>query len=332
MSQPEESGLERDYCAGQLSLREMAEIYGISEGAIRKRAKKHGWVRSEKTGTQVRKNGTQKEKVRTSSEAPVTGNENSLRNDYGDDDESGLDPRKYGLNDMQWRFVNEYLIDLNRTAAYKRAGGKGEGNTAYVSASRMYRNAKVSRAISDALEARERRTQITQDAVLKMWWDIATADANQITEYRRLCCRHCWGFGFQYQWRDAVEYEEAAEKAKTAKKPAPRDNGGYGFDATLDPNPDCPRCNGAGEGRAHFHDTRDLKGAARRLFAGIKEGKFGIEVITRNQDDALKMVAQHLGMVKNKTELSGPDGGPVKTESVNMTAEEAAEAYRKLMG
>ncbi|MDP8617935.1 hypothetical protein QZQ41_25050, partial [Serratia marcescens] len=44
MSQPEESGLERDYCAGQLSLREMAKIYGISEAAIRKRAKKHGWV------------------------------------------------------------------------------------------------------------------------------------------------------------------------------------------------------------------------------------------------------------------------------------------------
>ncbi|EEP93634.1 hypothetical protein yaldo0001_17700 [Yersinia aldovae ATCC 35236] len=44
---------------------------------------------------------------------------------------------------MQARFVSEYLIDLNSTAAYKRSGGKGEGNTAYVNASRMYRNAKV---------------------------------------------------------------------------------------------------------------------------------------------------------------------------------------------
>ncbi|HFQ9379771.1 TPA: terminase small subunit [Serratia marcescens subsp. marcescens ATCC 13880] len=340
MSQPEESCLERDYCAGQLSLRDLAEIYGLSEGAIRKRAKKHGWVRKGKSGTQkgtqVRKSGTHNGKVRTSPKANIEAvapdNDINPYADYGDDDTPGLDPRKYGLNDMQWRFVNEYLIDLNRTAAYKRAGGKGEGNTAYVSASRMYRNAKVSRAINDALAARERRTQITQDEVLKLWWDIATADANQITEYRRLCCRHCWGFGFQYQWRDAVEYEEASEKAKTAKKPPPRDKGGYGFDSTLDPNPDCPRCNGAGEGRAHFHDTRDLKGAARRLFAGIKEGKFGIEVITRNQDDALKMVAQHLGMIKTKTELSGPDGGPVKTESVNMTTEEAAEFYRKMMG
>lgn len=69
MSNPEENGLERDYCAGQLSLRDLAEIYGISEGAIRKRAKKHGWLRAEKKGTQkgtqVRKSGTQKKEVRT---------------------------------------------------------------------------------------------------------------------------------------------------------------------------------------------------------------------------------------------------------------------------
>ncbi len=64
MSKPDESDLERDYCAGQLSLRDMEKIHGISEGAIRKRAKKNGWVRKEKSGTQkgtqVRKSGTQK--------------------------------------------------------------------------------------------------------------------------------------------------------------------------------------------------------------------------------------------------------------------------------
>ncbi|HDU4067751.1 TPA: hypothetical protein RFN18_002605 [Klebsiella aerogenes] len=69
MSKPEDSGLERDYCAGLLSLRDMAEIYGISEGAIRKRAKKNGWVRNKPEGTQkstqVRKTGTQKKEVRT---------------------------------------------------------------------------------------------------------------------------------------------------------------------------------------------------------------------------------------------------------------------------
>ncbi|MEY0006520.1 terminase small subunit [Providencia rettgeri] len=239
--------------------------------------------------------------------------------DNAHDDENTFNLRNYGLNDMQFRFVNEYLVDLNRTAAYKRAGGNGEGNTAYVGASRMYRNAKVNRAITDALADRERRTQITQDDVLKMWWDIATADVNELTEYRRLCCRHCWGFGFNYQWRDAVEYEDAVKKATAANKQPPKDVGGYGYDDTLDPNPDCPRCNGTGIGRAHFHDTRDLTGAARRLFAGVKEGKFGVEVITRNQDDALKMVAQHLGMVKNKTEITGADGGPIQSTGIDLS-------------
>lgn len=243
----------------------------------------------------------------------------SREHDSAHDDENTFDVRNYGLNDSQVKFVNEYLIDLNRAAAYKRAGYKGEGNTAYVNATRMLRNAKVSRAIADALAERERRTEITQDAVLKMWWDIATADVNELTEYRRLCCRHCWGFGFNYQWRDVIEFGDAVTEARAKKKKIPNDNGGYGYDNSLDPNPDCPRCNGFGIGRAHFHDTRDLTGSARRLFAGVKEGKFGVEVITRNQDDALKMVAQHLGMVKNKTEITGADGGPIQSTGIDLS-------------
>lgn len=161
-----------------------------------------------------------------------------------------------------------------------------------------------------------------------MWWEIATADANQLAELRHLCCRHCWGFGHQYQWRDAVEFEEARLNAVESKKREPLDNGGYGFDAQLDPNPDCPRCNGEGVSRSYFHDTRDLRGPARRLYAGIKEGKFGLEMITRNQDDALKMVAQHLGMLKNRTELTGANGGPIN--QVNYTPEDYAKAQSAL--
>lgn len=243
-----------------------------------------------------------------------------------------LDLRSYDLNDMQIKFVEEYLIDLNRTAAYKRAGYKGEGNTAYVNASRLLRNAKVSQAVRDAMDARARRTQISQDAVLKLWWDIATADASELTEHYRGSCRYCWGFGHNYQWRDVVEFEEKRIEALQKKQRPPVDTGGYGYDTSLDPNPECPRCNGAGLSRTVIHDTRDASGAARRLFGGIREGKFGIEVITRNQDDALKMVAQHLGMIKTKTELSGPDGGPVKTETTNLTPQEAAEAYKRMMG
>ncbi|MDF7679093.1 terminase small subunit [Enterobacteriaceae bacterium ESL0689] len=264
------------------------------------------------------KKPTAQKKVRNAQaeQVPITAQHEQMPIDAQNDTPESAPPfnlRNYGLNDMQVRFVEEYLVDLNRTAAYRRAGYKGEGNTAYVNASRLLRNAKVSQAIRDALDERSRRVRITQDEVLKWWWDIATADATQLTEHHRGCCRYCWGIGFNYQWRDVVEFKEAEEKvAGMEGVKALQDTGGYGYDGTVDPNPDCPRCNGVGIGRTVFHDTRDLTGAERRLFAGIKEGKSGLEIITRNQDDAMKMVAQHLGMLKTKTELSGPNGEPIQ--------------------
>ncbi len=69
----------------------------------------------------------------------------SREQDSAHDDENTFDVRNYGLNDSQVKFVNEYLIDLNRAAAYKRVGYKGEGNTAYVNATRMLRFQEQSR-------------------------------------------------------------------------------------------------------------------------------------------------------------------------------------------
>ncbi|HCR4016143.1 TPA: terminase small subunit [Morganella morganii] len=326
MAKPDWDAIKREYTAGELSIRAIAERYGVSDTAIRKAAKKEDWVRPDKvrkigshTPTANQSANLRTNRQKTATDTTAKSQINLPVSDSAQNDESEFDLHSYGLNDMQARFVTEYLIDLNRTAAYKRAGYKGEGNTAYVNASRLLRNAKVSKAITEALTARERRTEITQDAVLKMWWDIATADPAELTEYRRLCCRYCWGFGFNYQWRDSIEFEDAVSDAMRKSQGPPNDRGGYGYDSTLDPNPDCPRCNGAGIGRSHFHDTRDLRGASRRLFAGIKEGKFGTEVITRNQDEALKMVAQHLGMLKNRTEVTGADGGPIQSTGFDLS-------------
>ncbi|WP_272521703.1 terminase small subunit [Providencia sp. PROV202] len=319
MAKPDWSELQKqflsDYAKSGISPKEWCEDQGLNYVTARRYIKKPAAQSAQKKLRTAHEKECAKEPIYNS----VIPTAQSSEQDNAHDDENVLNLRNYKLSDLQAKFVNEYLIDLNRTAAYKRAGGKCEGHNAYTSASRMYRNVEVNRAIRDALAERERRTEITQDAVLKMWWDIATADVNELTEYRRLCCRHCWGFGFNYQWRDAVEYDDAVKKATAANKPLPKDVGGYGYDDTLDPNSDCPRCNGAGIGRTHFHDTRDLTGAARRLFAGVKEGKFGVEVITRNQDDALKMVAQHLGMLKNKTEVTGADGGPIQSTGIDLS-------------
>lgn len=295
-----------DHAATGVSPKDWCESQGLNYTSARRYIKK----------PTAQKTAQKKVRNAQTEQAPAAAQHEQTPTDAQANTEETAQPfnlRNYGLNDMQARFVEEYLIDLNKSAAYRRAGGKGEGNTLWIAASRMYRNVQVNQAIRDALDERSRRVKVTQDEVLKWWWDIATADATQLTEHHRGCCRYCWGLGHNYQWRDAVEYQEAEEKVE-GKEGAklPKDTGGYGYDGTLDPNPDCPRCNGVGIGRSVFHDTRDLAGAERRLFAGIKEGKSGLEVITRNQDDAMKMVAQHLGMLKNKTELSGPDGEPIQ--------------------
>ncbi|EMJ9776037.1 TPA: terminase small subunit [Morganella morganii] len=71
----------------------------------------------------------------------------SNKPDNVQNDETEFSLRNYRLTDLQACFVTEYLIDLNRTAAYIRAGGKCEGHNAYTSASRMYRNVGVNREI-----------------------------------------------------------------------------------------------------------------------------------------------------------------------------------------
>jgi len=43
-------GIENDFTAGRMSVREIARWYGISEAAIRKKAKKTGWVRKATPG------------------------------------------------------------------------------------------------------------------------------------------------------------------------------------------------------------------------------------------------------------------------------------------
>lgn len=71
------------------------------------------------------------------------------------------------LNDKQERFVEEYLKDLNATAAYKRAGYTAKGNAAEASASKLLRHPKVHARVREALQARAKRVGITTDWVLE---------------------------------------------------------------------------------------------------------------------------------------------------------------------
>jgi phage terminase small subunit len=216
------------------------------------------------------------------------------------------------LTEKQKRFVDEYLVDLNATRAYKAAYPKvTKDDTAKAAASRLLTNVNVKAYSDERMKQRAERTEITADKVLQRWWDIATADPNEIIHLRRVCCRHCFGKDHKYQWRDEEEYERAVQLAKDLAKqqreePAiPSDVGGYGFDRLLKPHPKCPYCRGEGREELHVEDTRDLGPKAKLLYAGIKQTAAGIEIKMQDQGKALENVARHLGMFNDTLHLTG---------------------------
>lgn len=220
------------------------------------------------------------------------------------------------LTAKQSRFVDEYLLDLNATQAAVRAGYSPKRADAI--GFENLRKPDIAAAIAERMKAREERTEITQDMVLQRYWAIATANPNELIEFRRTCCRHCFGDGHAYQWVDQAEFERAIatelNSAETdGREPSlPADDGGYGFDSTLRPHPKCPKCRGEGYGAIFAHDTRDVSPAALALYAGVKQTKEGFEVKLNDQVAALRDVARHLGMFKEKVEVTGKDGNPLQ--------------------
>jgi phage terminase small subunit len=84
------------------------------------------------------------------------------------------------LNPKQKRFCEEYIIDLNASAAYKRAGYDATGAVADANASRLLRNARVKEYIDKLQSKRSHDTGITSERVLKEVARIAFADATNI--------------------------------------------------------------------------------------------------------------------------------------------------------
>jgi len=85
-------------------------------------------------------------------------------------------PKGDTLTPKQQRFADEYLIDLNATAAYKRSGYIGKGNTAEVCASQLLSNPKVAAYLTKRRVIMEDKTHITQERVLAEYAKLAFLD------------------------------------------------------------------------------------------------------------------------------------------------------------
>lgn len=88
------------------------------------------------------------------------------------------------LTPKQARFVSEYLIDLNATQAYIRAGYKYTSlQVANSNSIALLTNHKVQSAIQEAQKARESRTLVTQDRVIQELARLGFSDMRDYVEW-----------------------------------------------------------------------------------------------------------------------------------------------------
>lgn len=180
------------------------------------------------------------------------------------------------------------------------------------------------------------------ELVVQTWAALVQADPAEISRWRHLNCRHCWGVGHAYRWRNDREYWKALEAAsaeqerwdntpeerrKGPRPELPTDDGGYGFRRTDDVNPDCPECEGEGIEDEKFGDTRKLSKNARILFDGVKRTKNGIEIKTLDRQAALVGLAKYAG-IADTVDVKG--GLAVAAVTAAVTPEQAAAIAKKL--
>ncbi|RTQ01287.1 terminase small subunit [Enterobacter sp. WCHEn045836] len=315
--------IRREYETDGVSARKLAEKYDISHTAINNKVRDEGWVKgkkkvsTEKVSTKkvsTKKMGTKKVEKRKvesgkSSEKPdervsILPTEKNNSEDFI----LSFNPADFGLSEQRGIFAECIALGKKIIDAYRIAGYKGEGSAAYVTASQLLRNPKVFRAVSFLRDKRQQRLSLTEDEIIHQLSSIASANPNELVQYRRVNCRHCWGERHLYQWRDIEEFDKAAEKASNDGKEEP-EYGGLGFVETGFPNEDCPKCNGEGEGQFHVADTSQLEGEARWLYAGIKQTQNGLEVRMANQEaarrDLLKIIEARKNPLGGKDEKRG---------------------------
>lgn len=88
-----------------------------------------------------------------------------------------------GLNARYRRFIEEYLIDANATAAYKRAGFVAKGNSASVNAGKLLRNTHVATEIDRRQKQIAELSNVTRDRFHR---ELARIGFSDVTTFARV--------------------------------------------------------------------------------------------------------------------------------------------------
>lgn len=206
----------------------------------------------------------------------------------------------------QQRFIEEFLIDLNATQAAIRAGYSK--HTAQMIGSENLSKPMIKSEVDRLIAERTAKNKLTQQLVIDHIHGQITADTNELIELRRVCCRFCYGDGHLYQYTPAEQHERRLDHERLMGPEKGLEGfdlqGGEGYDRRKDPHPDCPECFGEGIEVPFAKDTRKLSAAARSLYAGIKVTDRGLEIKMHSKEAAIKLAAQHLGMISESRNLN----------------------------
>jgi hypothetical protein len=235
---------------------------------------------------------------------------------------TGVDRADEKLTPKQAAFVEEYLVDLNATKAAERAGYSVK--TAMAIGSENLHKPQIVAAIATRKAERLKSVNIDQGQILAQLINVVASDANDLVEYRRTCCRHCWGIDHGYQ-RTAGEMEADREEWETdrdkndslppeQRKPFKpfNERGGIGYDKRKAPHDDCAECFGEGVGQVFVKDTRLLSPEARSLYAGVKQTKEGLEVKMHDKQGYMTLLMRHAGMLNDKIKVQGDAENPLQ--------------------
>ena len=218
-----------------------------------------------------------------------------------------------GLTAKETAFVEHWQRYRNATQAYSHAfdcdGSSYE--TRRLEGCRLLNSPKIATAIQARQKIATQESGVDAAWLARRFLDIATADPRELIGLKVGCCRYCHGEAFGYQWRER-EYMEALEEAERMQKRFPEQDvklpdpgGGFGFNATLPPRPDCPQCHGEGLERFVPRDTDNLSEQALLLYGGVKVKKDGYEIITADRSKALELAGRILGAFTENVRLTG---------------------------
>lgn len=245
------------------------------------------------------------------------------------------------LTVKQARFVAEMLACGNASEAYRRAydTAKMKPDSVTRKAHDLIKDVRIAAMLSASKQEAVKESVFGIAEVMREWFDIGTADPNELMRLRRICCRHCHGVKFARQWKNPDEFGMALAEAmdtnaarsrmkpKKGPLPLPTDEGGYGFRFNLPPHPECPECHGEGKLDTFISDTDKLTGKARKLYGGFKQTKDGLTIVMRDQDGAIANIAKALGMMVEKVKPVDPDAKDVP--AIPTDPQEASRAYQQ---